>query len=260
MKTDYPLFDEFGRRIPSPTLKAPCHRKTRRWFIPVQPEVDFGAIHARITGFLGGEDPLTAQAFEARARTLRESLQGNPLVRSILNGVQVPFLLPKASHADIGTALEDVYLPALGRAFGQKLPEYQFTNHHTSGLNGRLSPTLGSRHEKLIEAMSKGPVVGWYFPCLLEYSLPAALEQMVEMPEAFMLAGGYDTSAAFIGSPDLLLRRDGYPPLLWLAGLTGERADIGYHLEAYGYNLTFNRRAHFGQAAEYWASGLVVVD
>jgi hypothetical protein len=34
---------------------------------------------------------------------------------------------------------------------------------------------------------------------------------------------------------------------------------VGYHFEAYGHNLTFNRRPHFGQAAEYWASGLVVL-
>ncbi|XLM23265.1 hypothetical protein MKD33_18855, partial [Chromobacterium piscinae] len=61
--------------------------------------------------------------------------------------------------------------------------------------------------------------------------------------------------AAFIGSPDLLLRRDGYPPLLWLSGLDGEKEGVGYHFEAYGYDLTFNRRVHQNMAAEYWASG-----
>ena len=51
----------------------------------------------------------------------------------------------------------------------------------------------------------------------------------------------------------------GYPPLLWLSGLAST-ADEGHYFEAYGYNLTFNRRMHFGQAAEYWDSGLVVLD
>ena len=57
----------------------------------------------------------------------------------------------------------------------------------------------------------------------------------------------------------LLLRRDGYPPLLWLSGVEAEAPDAGYHFEAYGYNLTFNRRPHLGQTAEYWWHGLTVL-
>ena len=37
-------------------------------------------------------------------------------------------------------------------------------------------------------------------------------------------------------------------------------AGIGYHFEAYGYNLTFNRRPHLGHAAEYWSSGISVLE
>ena len=98
-----------------------------------------------------------------------------------------------------------------------------------------------------------------YLPCLLEYSIPAALEQMATLPEHFLLAGGLDTSAAFVSLPGLLLRKDGYPPLLWFSGLAAEKDGVGYHYEAYGYNLTFNRRAHLGKVAEYWASALVVL-
>jgi len=62
-----------------------------------------------------------------------------------------------------------------------------------------------------------------------------------------------------IATPDLLLRTDGYPPLLWLGALQGEKEQVGYHFEAYGYNLTFNRKPHFNQVAEYWCAGLVVL-
>jgi hypothetical protein len=41
--------------------------------------------------------------------------------------------------------------------------------------------------------------------------------------------------------------------------MLAESAKAGYHFEAYGYNLTFNRRVHFDQVAESWASGLVVL-
>jgi hypothetical protein len=82
---------------------------------------------------------------------------------------------------------------------------------------------------------------------------------MQSLPEHFLLSGGYDTSAALVGTPDLLLRTDGYPPLLWLAAVQTDKPLVAYHFEAYGYNLTFNRRVHFGQAAEYWNSGLTIL-
>jgi hypothetical protein len=102
-------------------------------------------------------------------------------------------------------------------------------------------------------------VVGRYFPCLTEYSVPACLERMFSLPEKFLLAGGADTSAALVGSPGLLLNEGGYPPKLWLAGLKTGADTMGYLYEAYGYNLTFNQRPHLNQASPQWAGALVVL-
>lgn len=251
-------FDEHGRCLPHEATQAACHRRTRRYFLLVQPAIDYAAIHQRIVGQLG-DAGVDAAEFERRVRAVLARLDDDEINRGILNGSYVPFLLPAASYGDIGEALESHYLPAVAAAFSQALPSYTFTNHHKAGLAGKLKVAEGSRHHDLIDAMAKGPVVGVYFPCMLEYSVPAAIEQMASLPADFLLAGGYDTAAAFIGSPDLLLRKDGYPPLLWLSGLDSEKEGVGYHFEAYGYDLTFNRRVHQGMAAEYWASGLVVL-
>lgn len=251
-------FDEHGRRIP-PAAGFAVHHQTRRYFVCNQPRVNYAESHRRIVSHLGAEDPLPVAAFETRAEAVLEGLRSDPRTRGITLGVGVPFFLPKGSCDDIGRQMDAVYLKSVGSAFQELFPTYAFVNHHAGGLEGKLSVAHGSRHERLLEAMSRADVVGYYFPCLLEYSIPAALEQMETLPENLLLAGGFDTCAAFTGSPDLLMRTDGYPPLLWLAALSGEKAGIGYHFEAYGYNLTFNRRAHLDQAAEYWASGLVAI-
>lgn len=252
-------FDEHGRCLPHPDTQAACHRRTRRYFLPVQPQIDYARIHQRICARLGGGEALSAAAFEEKARGILARLADDPATRNLLNGPHVPFYLPQASHADIGEALESRYLPAVASAFAETMPDDLFSNHHKAGLAGKLMPAAGSRHDVLIEAMALGPVVGVYFPCLLEYSVPAAIEQMASLPASLSLAGGYDSCAAFISAPDLLLRRDGYPPLLWLSGLEAEKDDAGYHFEAYGYDLTFNRRIHQNMAAEYWASALVAL-
>lgn len=252
------LFDTDGRRTP-PALIAAAHKETRRYFKIVQPEIDYAAIHARIAKRLEIPDALPAVDFEKRATAILTKLNSDPRTQGITAGVHVPFFLPQASYADYGDALEKIYLKGVSGAYRDVLPKYEFVNHHKSGLAGKLSVAPGSRHERLVQAMQHSQIVGYYFPCLLEYSVPAAIEQMASLPGQFLLAGGFDTASAFVGSPNLLMRQDGYPPLLWLGAMLGEKEMIGYHFEAYGYNLTFNRRPHLGHAAESWASGLVVL-
>jgi hypothetical protein len=107
--------------------------------------------------------------------------------------------------------------------------------------------------------MKRDVVVGIDFPGLLEYSVPAARERMASLPETCLLTGGYDSAAAFVAAPDLLLRKDGYPPLLWLSGLDSTTDNAEFHFEAYGIILTFNCRAHLGNVAEYWTSAFVIL-
>lgn len=254
------LFDAFGR-CTAPGPVSPVHRETRRRFVFQQPAIDYPAIHARTVAHLcNGHAPATSVSeFETRAKAIHSRLLATPHLANITRGAGIPFLLPSVQIDDYGTALEEKYILAVGAAFKASLPEYDFKSHNPVHLGGLLRIAPESRHAHLVDAARRGDVVGWLYPSLLEYSLPAAREVMATLPENFLLAGGIDTCAALVGSPDLLLRLDGYPPLLWLAALDGEKREIGYHFEAYGYNLTFNRRAHLGQVAEYWASALVVL-
>ncbi|MDO8892029.1 MAG: hypothetical protein Q8N54_09820 [Sulfurimicrobium sp.] len=253
-----PLFDEHGRCIPSKPTAA-VHSNTRRYFAIVQPEIEYGDIYKRIKKHLGVSGDITASEFERRAEVILQKLQNDPRTKKITDGVRIPFILPKATYADYGDALERIYLKAVRDSFNNKFPQYDFVNHHKDGLAGKLSIAPESRHARLVEAMQKDQAVGYFFPCLTEYSVPAAIEQAEALPDQFLLAGGFDTCAAMIATPDLLLRTDGYPPLLWLGALQGEKEQVGYHFEAYGYNLTFNRKPHFNQVAEYWCAGLVVL-
>lgn len=252
------LFDEYGRKIPGP-LTQPVNQVSRRYFRIEQPEIDYNAIFTRISRHLGSPLSLTGDQFAARAKAILAGLAQTPALANMAQGVHVPFFLPRYSHPDLGEAIEQCHVPAVGSAFAEAFPQYRFDNHDKLGAAGKLKIRPGSRHERLIEKMGETDVVGYYFPCLTEFSLPAVQEQMVTLPENLLLAGGYDTCAALVGSPGLLQRRDGYPNLLWLAATQTEKEGVDYYFEAYGQNLTFNRRAHFGQVSEYWASGLVVL-
>lgn len=257
--SDALLFDDFGRCLPG-AVQAPAHPRSRRYFTLQQPEIDYGASHARLQRHLGAGETVDAAAFAERANAILARLKADPATAAITRGVAIPFILPRLAVDDMGRTLDERFLPALGRAFEETYPDYRFTNHNVGGLDGRLRIQADSRHAGLVEAMDHAERVGLYFPALSEYSIPAALEKVAALPRHFLLAGGVDTCAALISAPGLLLRTDTYPPLLWLGALAGDQPGIGYHFEAYGYNLTFNRRAHLGQAAEYWTCGLSVLD
>lgn len=252
-------FDEFGRCLPG-TVTAPAHPRSRRYFALTPPTIDYPAIHARLCRHLGAGLQMSADEFASRANAILKRLEADQRCAAITRGVAVPFILPRGRVPDIGSVLEQHFLPAVADAYQEKFPDYRFTNHHKTGLTGRLSVQPNSRHEHLIDAMADKDVVGVYFPCLSEYSIPAALQRIATLPEHLLLAGGFDTCAALVATPGLLMRTDGYPPLLWLSALASEKESVGYHFEAYGYNLTFNRRPHLGHAAEYWSSGISVLE
>lgn len=250
-------FDRSGRCIPLNGQTA--HATTRAYFRLTPPVVDLPAIHARIARTLGDDGLPDLAEFESRLAAARQRLADDPASRDLLEGIAIPLLLPRADHEDIGTALEERYIPAVGQAFAEVLPDYTFINHHKAGLAGKLVAAAGGRHARLLARLGAEAVVGWYFPCLTEYAIDAMRDRVEALPDTFLLAGGYDTCAALIACPDLLLNRSAYPPVLWFAGLEAESPQAGYHFEAYGHNLTFNRRVHFGQPAESWSGGLVVL-
>lgn len=253
-----PSFDTRGRCLPTAVRKAAVHARSRHYFGLGSADPDVSEIHARLQRHLNIE--MDEGSFAQRVEALRTRVASTPGLRGMLAGTAVPIALPRMTVVEIGTLMEDCYIPAVAGAFEERFPERRFTNHAKLGLSGKLSVQPGSRHERLLAAQEQGELVGLYVPCLSEYSVPAALEQIAALPDECILAGGFDTSAALIAAPDLLLKHDGYPPLLWLSGLAGEKAGIGYHYEAYGYNLTFNRRAHLDQVCEYWWSGVTVLE
>jgi hypothetical protein len=251
-----PQFDVSGRRIPPQGLDARVNPASDRYGL-AQPATDHSVIHSRISEHIPGADGLSRDDFERQSRAALEALRAQEATCEVAKGTYVPFFLPRGFFADYGTALENVFLPAVGRSWKARYPKYNFTNELKGGLAGKVSAVPGSRHERLVQAMADRPLVGLYFPLALSgFSVDAAVRQMSDLPDGFALSGGYDTCAALVGSPELIMKEEGYPPQLDLSALDSVAPRYGYHFAAYGYNLTFNGRFHNGLASDYCSSGL----
>jgi hypothetical protein len=251
-----PLFDVSGRRVPPQAIGAPVNPATSRYAL-AQPPIDYSVIHGRISEHLGGAGVLSASEFERQASALLAALGGGDATRQLARATHVPFFLPRRRVADAGESLEETFLPAVGSSWKARFPKYDFRNELKGGLAGKVKAAAGSRYERLVRAMESGPVVGVYFPLALSgFSVDAALRQMADLPDGFVLSGPFDACAALAGSPDLIMKVDGYAPQLDLSGVDSTAAGYGYHFAPYGYNLTFNGRYHNGLASDYCSSGL----
>jgi len=170
--------------------------------------------------------------------------------------VNAPFFLPKLQNEDLGTELEEVYLPSLTTSYKNTFPDYEFTVEYKESLKGTLNSIKGLGHDRLENLCRDSDVIGTTFFILREYSVQAAREQMTFLPGEFSLAGILDLSGALVAQPDLMFNETEYSPMVWPSGCETPWKHANFHYECYGYNLMFNRRVHHDLVAEYWSHGI----
>ena len=256
------LWDKTGRLIPFPESRV-FSQVSRGYFTLVQPRVDFGEIHARTHKHLGISNLISKEEFEKRCLQIHDKLKRNEQTRGLLSAVAIPFFCtPQTASMDMGKELDTVYLKAVKSSYEEKFPEYTCSNYFAGKLEGDLSVVPGVRYERFIEARKKGVVVGWYFPnCLAEYMVPDQRALISKLPEDLILSGAIDAAAAFIGTPEIIFKKDDglYPHLLCMSSIKPKNETTFYHFEAYGWNLEFNCRSYLGAVSEYWAGGLIAI-
>ena len=249
--------DSWGRCLPTHTDEA-AHHGSRRYFQITRPSITDEALLTNLKRAfpdLGIDDLLCIDHW----RALRARIESLPQLKNLLSGTVLPFALPKIPTGIAPDEwMDHVLLPSLAHSFEALSPGQVFKNHCTEPLSKKLILRKGTRHERLLNALEDGPIVGLYLPCLSGYSFLASSEQLNAFPDDFVLSGCVDLTGALIANPRALIRHDGYAPLLWLSAYQAHNNESGYHFESYGLDLTFNRRAHLNQVAEYWWHGISI--
>ena len=264
--TKQALFDGHGRRLPFEGMRV-FEKVSRRYYQFDQPDVDFDAVLNRIYEHAHVGSVISPETFKAVCLDLLQELKDDASLAGILNGVHVPFVCPQMSaDVDIGEEFEKDFLAAVGSSFVGAFPQYHFkaTVQGDLGLGRNLRVAEGSRYEHFLNARRQGVVVGWYFPGALQaYDVASQRSQMatLPLPESLVLSGGFDAAVALAGSPDLLMNRQAYPPVLCLSGFQHTDKRLMLCFKAYGQSLEFWCLSQMltpttTQVSEQWAGGL----
>jgi len=252
------LFDRNGRRIPRNLENAV--RDANPDFRLEQPAITYGERLARIGEHLQITMTVSAAEFEDRCQKLLERLSKDEQSGNVVNGIHLPICIPQTIISDYGQTLDEVYLEAVGRSYEAQFRGRNFNNYRKGNLAKQVTIVPGAtRHEQLVTAMSKSPVLGIYFPNPLQgFSVHAQREQMSTLPEIFLLSGGFDTATAMVAYPDVMAR-DFNTPGLDMVALQWQGPSRSLCLVARDDRLLFSGGADLGLASVYFSGGLFVL-
>ncbi|MBM3204394.1 hypothetical protein FJZ48_00200 [Candidatus Uhrbacteria bacterium] len=232
------LVDRNGRVIPISGMKGVVDAK--RAYYLTQPEIDYAARLARLQEFYGKDVKfMSAAEFEDRCKAALARITGNQQIANLPRGPHFPFALPQL-QGDAGQLLNDTIIPALARSYKAQFSKPPFTNYREGELAGQVTVIPGTRQERLVEAMAKGPVCGVYFPALQGFGIIADREMITHLPENLILSG-MEVPAVVTAYPEIT-GRDGKTPVLDMAALQWQSDGFSLGFRAYGDEAFFDRR------------------
>ena len=197
---------------------------------------------------------------------LNNTINNNIFIKNINNGIKVPFVINKTDLPDIGTYLEETLLEKVSKSFTDFFPESHFKAviQDKTDLINKLFPSLNSGYKAFLDKLSKVDICGYYFPQVLqEYSVDSQILQMKELNKVqnLCLSGPLEVATSLIGTPNLLISKTHYSPVLCLSGVTHIDSRLICCFKSYGRHLEFwclsqmlskNKK----QVSEQWSGGL----
>ena len=265
---NHSLFDQNGRRIPFNGMRV-FNDISLSYYKIDKPSFSYEKILSNSKEFSDINPDISLESFQSVCKDLKTKVQNDPLLKSLFNGIHVPFICPKQGNEnDLGKEFEKITLPSVASSFKSSFPNLhcKATIQGSSKLEGELSIAKNSRYESFQDAHKNSAVAGWFFPqALQEYDIESQQKQMQTLPlyENLILSGGLDTAAALVGSPDLLVNKDDYPPVLCLSALKHSDERLMLCFKAYGQHLEFWCMSQMlspgqTQVSEQWSGGLTL--
>jgi hypothetical protein len=262
------LFDSSGRRIPFNGMRV-FNQTSLAYYKINKPSYNYEEILSSSKRFSDVDNKISVESFMSVCSGLKKQVMNEPLLKNLFDGIHVPFIAPRQEEdVDLGSELEKITLPSVASSFKASFPDLhcKATLQGSSRLKGELTIDQESRYESFIEARKKSALAGWYFPqALQEYDIDSQRAQMSTLPldENLVLSGSLDTAAALVGSPDLLVNVNDYPPVLCLSAIKHSDERLMLCFKAYGQHLEFWCMSQMltpgqKQVSEQWSGGLTV--
>ncbi len=203
-------------------IDAPVGRPNWDYRFDPNFEPGYEEVVARIKEAFKLKDFISAAQVQELAEKKKEEILKDSRYANLFLGAQArPFIvaLPPQNigQGELGRILTDVYVPAAQRGYSRCFPDGEFNDQMKKSLVGQVDSFPGSRQERLIEALAKGPVVLWAFAnCLQGGSIDAGRLLIQKQDEQVMLNGTI-VNSAIVAAYSALVASSRHNPLLFCA-------------------------------------------
>lgn len=263
------IFDNNGRYVPRDTDRVFSKEKTSNYYTIDNFNINYSAIYENYKKHLTSGINIQLSDFEHQASSLINKIADDNSINNLLKGVYVPFYFKlETTFKDLGTNLEEILLVDLNKSFTSSFKQSHFKAilQGDTQLKESIEIAQNSNYSKFIE-LSKNGVVGIYFPQVFqEFDLDSQRNTISNFPKSninICLSGGFDICAALIGSPELLINRNSYSPILLMSSFVHSDPRLVLLLKSYGPHLEFWLMSQMltpstKQVSEQWAGGISV--
>ena len=202
---------------------------------------------------------------------IRATIERSEDYRNLFNGAAIPFCLSaKNTNQDLGTQLENIWLPLLKKEYKRQASGAYFkaTLQGNTELKNSIKTHSGSGYENLLVSLNQSTVVGYYFPTAFqEYDIESQRKRLKTLPKiedfSLCLSGAFEIIYALTSYPKLLSDEHNYSPILCASALEHKDPRMIMLFKSYGPHLEFWLMTQMltptkTQVSEQWSGGLTI--
>ena len=259
-----------GRNNPSKNCRV--FSDVPKEFYKIDPlNIDYAAQHELAVANGLVSDSLDLSDVKAELTGVMDAIAGSEDYQNLLNGPAIPFCLSiPDGNDDLGTQLEDYWLPLLKKEYERQVPGTYFkaTLQGDTELKESLTVSENSGYDGFLAKSANSTVAGYFFPTAFqEFDIKSQRARIADLPRLgdleMCLSGPFEMIYSLIAYPKLLFSEDKYSPILCASALEHSDPRMVRMFKSYGPHLEFWLMTQMltptkTQVSEQWSGGITV--
>lgn len=264
------LFNNLGRN--NPTENCRVFSQVPKTFYKIDPfKTNYKIQHQLAKKYDLIDDKYSESNLENNLIELNNFILNDNQFSNLFKGIAIPFCLSKSfTNDDLGTQLEDFWLPMLKKEYEKKVPTAYFkaTLQGNTELKNSVKLAKNSGYDVFLKSCSNSTTVGYYFPTAFqEFDIKSQRSRIGDLPTPsgfnICLSGPFEIIYSLISYPKLLYSEQNYSPILCASAFEHVDPRMVMLFKSYGPHLEFWLMTQMltptkTQVSEQWSGGLTV--
>ena len=264
------LFNELGRNIPSVNCRVFLTEPKNFYKIDAF-DTNYSKQHklALENNFLS--EKIDVIEAEENLTEIKNLIINDHMYKNLFKATAIPFCMSVPDfRKDIGTILEDDWLPLLKKEYEKQVPGTYFkaTLQGNTELKNSLSISENSGYDIFLNKCTDSTVLGYFFPTAFqEFDIESQRRRISELPKisnlSISLSGPFEMIYSLISYPQLLFSKNNYSPILCASALKHIDPRMVMLFKSYGQHLEFWLMTQMltpikTQVSEQWSGGITI--